>query len=265
MKLVEELKISTNMRYGLNLLFLVSFGAFAQSNVSIDQRILDAELKKLRLIKSIVSLQDSITRQDQMISNLKLESAMNGNSYMIGVLKESTIVRDDYEGNTIDRLSKGDTVKIYKWKYWDLLVEYRLGKMGYIGQVYLEKNDLLANFLQSLESKARDERTKEIYQEEELRKLKQRQELQSAKDKVNATRVASIKSKFSKYGSKVVSDLIDEKIWIGMTSDMAIASWGDPERVNKTVSSNGAKEQWVYAHDYLYFRAGILETFQTSR
>ena len=50
-----------------------------------------------------------------------------------------------------------------------------------------------------------------------------------------------------------------------MTDEMARISWGSPEKINKTVTSYGAKEQWVYDNDYLYFEGGKLTSFQTSR
>ncbi len=49
---------------------------------------------------------------------------------------------------------------------------------------------------------------------------------------------------------------------LGMTRDMAIASWGEPEDVNRTVGSWGTHEQWVYSHHYLYFKNNILTSWQ---
>ena len=61
-------------------------------------------------------------------------------------------------------------------------------------------------------------------------------------------------------------------IRIGMTKEMALASWGRPSDINRTVGSWGVHEQWVYStspaygsipSNYLYFENGILTTYQT--
>ncbi|WP_115098956.1 tetratricopeptide repeat protein [Paraburkholderia lacunae] len=51
---------------------------------------------------------------------------------------------------------------------------------------------------------------------------------------------------------------------LGMTKQEALASkWGRPERINRTHTASGTDEQWVYGGgNYLYFRNGILESFQ---
>lgn len=52
------------------------------------------------------------------------------------------------------------------------------------------------------------------------------------------------------------------RIQIGMTPCMAIAAWGRPEDVNRSVGSFGVHEQWVYPANYLYFEDGVLTSFQ---
>lgn len=52
------------------------------------------------------------------------------------------------------------------------------------------------------------------------------------------------------------------KVHIGMTKEQAIAAWGNPGDINKTTSSFGVHEQWVYGSSYLYFEDGILTTVQ---
>lgn len=51
---------------------------------------------------------------------------------------------------------------------------------------------------------------------------------------------------------------------IGMTPDQVRAStWGKPLHVNRTTTSSGTQEQWVYAGDnYLYFDNGRLSAIQ---
>lgn len=60
-----------------------------------------------------------------------------------------------------------------------------------------------------------------------------------------------------------IENIKNHKVWIGMTKEQAIESWGEPERNNRTINSNGTIEQWVYGIGrYLYFSNGILTTIQ---
>lgn len=58
-----------------------------------------------------------------------------------------------------------------------------------------------------------------------------------------------------------------EGVRVGDSMQDAIdSSWGKPERINRTQSAYGTREQWVYGNgNYLYFRDGVLESIQTSR
>ncbi len=51
---------------------------------------------------------------------------------------------------------------------------------------------------------------------------------------------------------------------IGMTQARVLeSSWGRPERINRTTSRYGVREQWVYRNGgYLYFEDGVLTTIQ---
>lgn len=56
-----------------------------------------------------------------------------------------------------------------------------------------------------------------------------------------------------------------EGVQIGMTAERVLqSSWGKPERVNRTTSPRGTREQWVYRghNNFLYFEDGILVTIQ---
>lgn len=52
-------------------------------------------------------------------------------------------------------------------------------------------------------------------------------------------------------------------VTIGMTADDVLkSSWGRPQSVNKTTTSRGTREQWVYRGGYLYFENGVLTAIQ---
>ena len=66
-----------------------------------------------------------------------------------------------------------------------------------------------------------------------------------------------------KYGKHIAGLIIKGYVETGMTKKMCIESWGEPDDINKTSSSYGVHEQWVYGNNsYLYFEDGILTTIQ---
>jgi len=70
-----------------------------------------------------------------------------------------------------------------------------------------------------------------------------------ARDKAAAQREAAIKR------SKGVN--------IGMSAeDVRASSWGHPNRVNRTTTKYGTREQWVYDGGYLYFENDVLTAIQ---
>lgn len=50
---------------------------------------------------------------------------------------------------------------------------------------------------------------------------------------------------------------------IGMSDEEVLKRWGEPEDINKTITEDYVKEQWVYDNGrYLYFEDGVLTTIQ---
>ena len=62
----------------------------------------------------------------------------------------------------------------------------------------------------------------------------------------------------SKYGSAMAARLYAGKIWKGMNSEMARDSWGASEKVNRVISGNIIKEEWIYRSTWLYFENNTL-------
>lgn len=71
-----------------------------------------------------------------------------------------------------------------------------------------------------------------------------------------------IQTLVQKYGIDIAKDIIDEKIWLEMTKEMVIDSWGLPQKVMRTVLKSGENEQWYYENTYLYFQNGKLISWQ---
>jgi hypothetical protein len=62
----------------------------------------------------------------------------------------------------------------------------------------------------------------------------------------------------NKYGSNMASKLISGKIWKGMNSEMVKDSWGTAEKINRIISGNVVKEEWIFKTTWLYFENNTL-------
>ena len=66
-----------------------------------------------------------------------------------------------------------------------------------------------------------------------------------------------------KYGIVNGEAILNHKVKIGWTKSMCIASWGKPYDINRTTTTYGSHEQYVYSlKKYLYFENGILTAIQ---
>lgn len=84
------------------------------------------------------------------------------------------------------------------------------------------------------------------------------------RDSLEAHRAALIRS-FG-WPKRFADAAIVREVVIGMTSDMVVAAWGKPRRINTTVTAQGRSEQWVYdLSTFVYFTNGRVSTVQTSR
>ena len=60
-----------------------------------------------------------------------------------------------------------------------------------------------------------------------------------------------------KFGLDNWETILNEKLKVGFTEEMAKVSWGEPDKIN--TSSYG--DQWVYGDQYFYFENGELKSF----
>lgn len=66
-----------------------------------------------------------------------------------------------------------------------------------------------------------------------------------------------------KYSQPYADWIFQHKVWVGMSKDEAIESWGKPKDINTTITENMKREQWVYGErQYLYLENGIVTTIQ---
>jgi hypothetical protein len=57
----------------------------------------------------------------------------------------------------------------------------------------------------------------------------------------------------NKYGSGMAARIYAGKIWKGMNAGMVKDSWGPAQKINREVSGNIIKEEWIYKNSWLYF------------
>lgn len=48
------------------------------------------------------------------------------------------------------------------------------------------------------------------------------------------------------------------RVWLGMTTEQLIDTWGRPEQIRETVSKAGKKQTWVYGCDEGQYRQRII-------
>ena len=62
----------------------------------------------------------------------------------------------------------------------------------------------------------------------------------------------------NKYGSNMANRIFSGKIWKGMNSEMVKDSWGTADKINRIISGNITKEEWIFRNTCLYFENNTL-------
>lgn len=80
-----------------------------------------------------------------------------------------------------------------------------------------------------------------------------------------------IRARFPNIKRSWIGDIKSERLDIGMTTEMVRLSWGNPRKINPTITKYGRSAQWIYGvysayldtqPTYLYFKNGKLTTIQ---
>ena len=58
----------------------------------------------------------------------------------------------------------------------------------------------------------------------------------------------------NKYGTGTAVRLYEGKIWKGMSAEMVKDSWGNPKKMNRLISGNNIREEWVYNNSWLFIQ-----------
>ena len=226
----------------------------------------------------INNYKDSIKLINDQIVRLSQKSMLAEAGVIIAIVQTPTyIVKEakDYS-QKIGSVNKGDSLIVHDYLHAYFLVTTKDPTNKLFGWVFrrdLYQTDLLFAYRENAD-KTRKEKQK-LEQEKKEREEIIRQEQQQlerdekyAQDQAErvereaqeqAEKKAMLESKF---GKTIAQKILDGYIWLGMTTEIARLSWGEPNDINKSVGSWGVHEQWVYNCQYLYFENGILTSWQ---
>ncbi|MBP9925893.1 MAG: hypothetical protein KBF45_07855 [Cyclobacteriaceae bacterium] len=141
---------------------------------------------------------------------------------------------------------------------------YKLKAKGAIVFAYKSTFKQLDNFIEAetnaiLDEESRVWNEKIRLQDEQIAKaLKENEAIKAKKIKERDDRIRV------KYGQATLDRLNREGLYIGMGQGLVLEWLGQPKKVNRTVNSNGVKEQWVYDNRYCYIENGKLVSWQES-
>ena len=149
-----------------------------------------------------------------------------------------------------------------------------------VAKIYIEKRKSDSIYLIELQQKAKNDsiqyenekKINNLIQKEQRKKdaikqivIKEKQKKQEIA--IKTTRKLENEKRrnliINKYGKENGEAILNHKVKIGWTKAMCVASWGKPYDINRTTSSYGTQEQYVYSlKKYLYFENGILTAIQ---
>lgn len=193
--------------------------------------------------------------------SLKITSPENGTSVQAKTISIEGKVKPSSSTLTVNGLSA--EIKNGSFKY-----EFNLNKSEEKNSITIEaKNSdkittqtLIVNRIFTEEEKVAIETAKlKVQQEKEAQLAKEKAE-QQAYDNSPAGRICK---KHPDWTKSVCETLSKGKVRVGMTKEQARIGWGNPDDINKTITTYGTSEQWVYGYSsYLYFDDGILTSIQ---
>ena len=110
----------------------------------------------------------------------------------------------------------------------------------------------------------------EAKNQEVLKKLKQEelaakreQEEQIKNENIKLAKQSHLQMCITLYGQKYGELVAQEKVTIGMTTEMCLSAWGKPYDTSRTTTQNAVYEHWYYSwHRSLYFENGVLNRIE---
>lgn len=223
------------------------------SYICFSQKIDSLQRKKQKLLSNIILLQDSIKYIDSQIDyTMKMAIyKVDENQTLKVTVKESSPIKllPELTARNIGFTKKSDTIITYQKIYEDGNTRFlKAADSGFLYIKYLNQSDDLIGLIKKFDA---EKDSIGIIQNEVYQKQKQKN-YEAKKAKLIAA-----------FGQENAKKILEGKIWLGMTANMAVQSWGRPEKINTTVGTFGKHEQWIYPNnEYLYFENDILTGWQ---
>lgn len=193
----------------------------------------NAQENKTELLRDLEADQDYITTAT-LTSATRLFGSKNDLTSVIMVLPSGTEME----------LLDSDSTYLHV-----ILEDYE----GYIYKHHAIINERLLSDI--AEPEAPEPVTTEVEPEPEpIRQTQQIQETQPAQEQ----QVSRFTYLENKYGSNMAARLMAGKIWKGMEAEMILDSWGNPRKINRVISGNVIKEEWIFRNTWLYLENDIL-------
>lgn len=263
------------MKRVLLFFFLIVFTCNSYSQ-NYDLKIFDRKIDSLKIIlesneKDIKLLQENNKSLNTLIDSLdkkrnELILGTDDGSIFICIMG-SCLYELPAGGKNIVCIKRGDKVKFLESRgnYYFVLFN---GQKGWILKDALRNEQEMKLEIFNKEEQARIRKIKQdrIENEKQLAEKQQKEadilKEQKFKDeqKIEAQRRKS--DLIKRYGLKDGQKVFDGKIWIGMSKEMLLQSWGKPDDINRTVTSSSVWEQWVYGKRYVYLENNILTSWQ---
>ena len=228
---------------GITIVYLMKW-----DNERVEQR---AEQK----VEQIAEQQRLAVLEEQIAE----DKEMTYHNYMKGI--ESLVESDDYDD--VVRVAELSDYYLYEMKFGDRTD-------------YFQQNEKGDEHLKKLEEEATKRLNDSLYNlydnGTEYRRYDETKDTVDNPDYIHEENLAFFKKERQRYSKREKNELIEKKIaekkeqnpHLGMTKEQVeSSSWGKPKDINRTVSTYGSREQWVYGSGrYLYFEDGILTSFQ---
>jgi hypothetical protein len=224
------------------LIFIPVVAHVQQDFATLSGDILVAKRCKDSLIQVDLDGSGSVQKLDNT-AKISIDSlVMNKKDSSVYVCITGTLLYDKPQGNIVEPVKRNDTVYVLGKEDDFFRVNFR-GDTGFVYQL---------GFKSKLE----------LLREAALKIEKERQRKLAVIRKQKAEKVKALqrrKQLIDKYGLLHGNKIYQGFIWIGMTKEMLIDSWGEPEKIDTLKMNGKLKEDWVYYHvKHLYFVDGKL-------
>ncbi len=213
-------------------LFIYIFAA-ASINAQQDKTELLQELEKDQALNQVTEVRPDISVDQDVIMIAKLKSA-------------ARLFGDKYDLTSVIMVLPADTeleILDSDSTYLHVIIE------DYEGYIY-EKHAIISEASRPLLPEPEIAEEKAVVPESEPG--------QETVQPVQEREVSRFTYLENKYGSNMAAKLMSGKIWKGMKGEMITDSWGNPRKINRVISGNIIKEEWIFRNTWLYLENDIL-------